>query len=107
MAFSNAPAYNSILERIFERYDIHPVVHSYANDDTALFGMVRAGAAIFITSDYPQIYSNGLAIRRLDQDVCQREICLAYTDRSRRHPVIASMLEFMEKYRTRQLLNDN
>ncbi len=95
MAFSNAPAYNAILARIFERYDVKPVVHSYANDDTAMFGMVRAGAAIFITSDYPQIYSNGLAIRRLDQDVCQREICMAYTERGLLHPVIASMVEFI------------
>jgi len=98
MAFSNAPAYNAILKRIFDRYDVQPDVHSYANDDTAMFGMVRAGAAIFITSDYPQIYSNGLAIRRLDQDVCQREICLAYNERSLLHPVAASMIEFIRKH---------
>lgn len=97
MAFTNAPTYNAILSKIFDRYDIQPEVHSYANDDTAMFGMVRAGAAIFITSDYPQIYSNGLAIRRLDQDVCQREICLAYNDRSLLHPVAASMIDFIRK----------
>ena len=95
MAFSNAPAYNAILARIFDQYDVQPVVHSYANDDTAMFGMVRAGAAIFITSDYPQIYSNGLAIRRLDQDVCQREICMAYTERGLLHPIVASMVGFI------------
>lgn len=98
MAFSNAPAYNVILQRIFDRYDIHPVVHSYANDDTALFGMVRAGAAIFITSDYPQIYSNGLAIRLLAQDVCQREICMAYTERGMLHPIVASMVDYVKTH---------
>ena len=96
MAFSNASAYNAILQRIFDRYSIHPIVHSYANDDTAMFGMVRAGAAIFITSDYPQIYSNGLAVRPLAQDVCQREICMAFTERGLLHPVIASMVGFVK-----------
>ena len=96
MAFSNAPAYNAILARIFERYNVRPIVHSYANDDTAMFGMVRAGAAIFITSDYPQIYSNGLAIRRLAQDVCEREIHMAYTERGLLHPVVASFVEFIK-----------
>ena len=98
MAFSNAPAYNAMLAKIFDRYDVRPEIHSYANDDTAMFGMVRAGAAIFITSDYPQIYSNGLAIRRLDQDVCQREICLAYNDRSLLHPVAALMIDFIRRH---------
>lgn len=100
MAFSNAEAYNAILSRIFEHYDIQPVIHSYANDDTAMFGMVRAGAAIFITSDYPQIYSNGLAIRRLDQNVCQREICVAYTKWSLLHPIVASLIEFIKNKHT-------
>ncbi len=100
MAFSNAPAYNAILAKIFDQYDVQPEVHSYANDDTAMFGMVRAGAAIFITSDYPQIYSNGLAIRYLDQDVCQREICLAYNDRSLLHPVAATMIDFINEHYT-------
>ena len=57
--------------------------------------LVRAGAALFLTSDYPQIYSNGLAIRRLEQDVCQREICMAFTERGLLHPVIASMVDFV------------
>lgn len=82
MAFTYAPAYNAVLDRIFKHYNVTPVVHSYANDDVAMFGAVRAGTALFITSDYPQLYSNGLAIRLLKQDVCQREICLAYTDES-------------------------
>ena len=98
MAFTNAAAYNAILNRIFTRYGFEPIIHSYANDDTALFGMVRAGAAIFITSDYPQIYSHGLAIRPLRQDVCQREICLAYTDRSLVDPVVASMIGFLKSH---------
>ena len=95
MTFTNAPAYNAMLNRIFERYDVQPIVHSYANDDTAMFGMVRADAAVFITSDYPQIYSNGLAIRRLDQDVCQREICVAYTQRSFLNPTAAALIAFI------------
>lgn len=98
MAFSNAPAYNAILARIFDRYGVHPSVHSYANDDSAMFGMVRAGAAIFITSDYPQIYSSGLAVRRLEQDVCLREICMAYTERGLFHPVVASIVAFVKAH---------
>ena len=98
MAFTSAPAYNAVLDRIFARYGIRPVVHSYANDDTAMFGMVRAGAAIFITSDYPQIYSHGLAIRPLEQDVCQREICLGYTKRSLLDPAVASMIHFLRAH---------
>ena len=98
MAFTNANAYNAILNRIFTRYGFKPIIHSYANDDTALFGIVRAGAAIFITSDYPQIYSRGLTIRPLEQDVCQREICLAYTARSLMDPAVASMIDFLQSH---------
>ncbi len=98
MTFTNAAAYNAVLNRIFTRYGFTPVIHSYANDDTAMFGMVRAGAAIFITSDYPQIYSHGLAIRPLEQDVCQREICLAYTNRSLLNPKVASMIGFLQAH---------
>ena len=98
MTFTNAAAYNALLNRIFERYGFEPVIHSYANDDTAMFGMVRAGAAIFITSDYPQIYSHGLAIRPLEQDVCQREICLAYTEKSLMDPAVASMIDFLQSH---------
>lgn len=98
MTFTNAAAYNAVLDRIFDRYGFKPVVYSYANDDTAMFGMVRAGAAIFITSDYPQIYSHGLAIRPLEQDVCQREICLAYTPRSLLDPAVASMISFLQAH---------
>ena len=82
MAFTRAPAYNASISRLLRHYNITPIVHSNANDDAALFGVVRSGVAIFITCDYPQLYSNGLAIRPLEQDYCRREICLAYTEKS-------------------------
>lgn len=98
MAFTYAPAYNAVLDRIFKHYNVTPVVHSYANDDVAMFGAVRAGTALFITSDYPQLYSNGLAIRLLKQDVCQREICLAYTDESLLSPAADLIRYFQDCY---------
>ena len=98
MAFSNAEAYNNTMMRIFEHYHVTPQIVSYANDDSAQFGMVRAGAAIFITSDYPQIYSKGLAVRRLEQDVCMREIYLAYTERSLLDPMISNLIGFAKEY---------
>ena len=98
MAFTNAETYNSIVMGIFERHHVVPLIHSYANDDSALFGMVRAGSAIFITSDYPQVYNWGLAVRRLDQHVCMRVICLAYTDRSLLNPEIRELIDFAKGY---------
>ena len=94
MCFTNARAYNEIIFGMLEHYGVEPVIHSYANDDAAMFGMVRAGAAIFITSDYPQAYSKGLAIKRLDQDVCMREIYLAYTERSLLDSFAKDLIDF-------------
>lgn len=98
MAFTNAAAYNEILMRVFARYGLEPLIHSYANDDAAMFGLVCAGAAVFITSDYPQLYSHGIAVRRLEQDVCLREFSLAYTERSLLNPAIKDLIDFSLAY---------
>ena len=37
MTFTCAAAYNAVLDRIFRHYHIAPVIHSYANDDVAMF----------------------------------------------------------------------
>ena len=50
------------VQYFFTRYA--PLIHSFANDDAALIGLVRAGTAAFITGDYPQIYSRGAEVCR-------------------------------------------
>ena len=65
-----------------------------SNDETVLLGMVEAGLGVFISTDYPQIHSDQIAILPLRQDRLLRYVYLATCEGRSYSPHAQSLIAY-------------
>lgn len=80
MLFTELRPYADMIRELLDYYKIDPIIGGLSNDETVLLGMVQAGLGIFISTDYPQIRSEGISLVPLKQDKLLRNIYLAFCE---------------------------
>ena len=94
MLFTEPKPYADIIRGVLAALHVTPRVAGLSNDETVLLGMVEAGLGVFISTDYPQIHSDQIAILPLRQDRLLRYVYLATCEGRSYSPHAQSLIAY-------------
>lgn len=78
MVFNTEPVYSSLIQQIFDYYQITPEIKGSSNEDSVLLRMVADKVGLLVSTDHIKTLSNETVFRPLKQDQIHRYIYLAY-----------------------------
>lgn len=98
LVFNAEPVYSSLIQRIFDYYHITTIVRGSSNEDSVLLRMVADGMGLLISTDHPQMHTDGTVLRSLRQEVFHRYIYLAYLPDAPHTSAASEVISFAKEH---------